>query len=280
LITLFQAPTIAQLADILQGEGVMDGRMLVVIQAQGTRPPLFFIGSTNYARALAPILGNEQPIYGLNIFGLQPTDDTVPVLDIKDIAEQYCQEIQAVQAKGPYYLAGYCADAKIAYEIAQLLQKRGKKIAFLGFIDVVWQPKTGFVNGVKRHWHGFEQIGSSYLFHKARQNAKNTKKRLQLALGKKLNALNKYTGKKSSRQLKDIQFINSYYTAMDNYEPQPYRGSIILILSTDWRLKHSSRLSELVDGLKIYEIVGYHDNLFVAPQVDRLGKRLSDCLND
>jgi len=162
LITLFQAPTIGQLAAILKGEGVASGRMLVVIQPQGIRPPFFFIGSTNYARALAPVLGNNQPVYGLNIFGLQPSDGTIPSLDVKSIAKQYCQEIRTVQAEGPYYLGGYCGDAKIAFEIAQQLQADGYTVAFLAFIDVVWQPQKRHFN-IQRHWRNFLEMGFTRL---------------------------------------------------------------------------------------------------------------------
>jgi len=40
-------------------------------------------------------------------------------------------------------------------------------------------------------------------------------------------------------------------------------------------------LSQLArDGLEIYEIAGYHDNLFDSPQVEELGKQLKRCLEE
>jgi len=106
---VFQAPTIAQFAKLLRGEGcVASWRALHAVQPQGSRMPLFFIGSTNYARVLAPFLGSEQPVYGLNIFGLQPKDGTTPSLSVSVVARQYIQEICTVQTEGPYYLCGYC----------------------------------------------------------------------------------------------------------------------------------------------------------------------------
>ena len=32
------------------------------------------------------------------------------------------------------------------------------------------------------------------------------------------------------------------------------------------------------NGIEIHEIHGYHDNLFVSPQVEILGKQLKQCL--
>ncbi len=279
LITLFQAPTIAQLATILKGEGPADGRMLEIIQTQGTRPPFFFIGSTNYARALAPVLGDNQPVYGLNIFGLLPSDGTISSLDVKSIAKQYCREIRTVQADGPYYLGGYCADAKVAFEIAQQLHSEGQKVAFLAFIDVVWQPQSSYFNIIHRHWHNFLEIGFGYLSHKIRQRFNYIKTFLKLSLSKRVETFYQYTRKKSPRQLQDMQFINCFYAALNNYEPQPYLGHITLFLSRDWRLKHSTVLSQLVrGGLDVYEVAGYHDNLFDTPQVEILGKQLKRCL--
>jgi amino acid adenylation domain-containing protein len=279
LITLFQAPTIGQLAAFLKGEGPADGRMLEVIQSHGTRFPFFFIGSTNYARALAPVLGDNQPVYGLNIFGLLPSDGPIPSLDVKSIAKQYCREIRTVQAYGPYYLGGYCADAKVAFEIAQQLHTEGQKVAFLAFIDVVWQPQSSYFNIIHRHWHNFLEIGFGYLSHKIRQRFNYIKTFLKLSLSKRVETFYRYTRKKSPRQLQDMQFINCFYAALNNYEPQPYLGHITLFLSRDWRLKHSTVLFQLVrGGVDIYEVAGYHDNLFDTPQVEILGEQLKRCL--
>jgi amino acid adenylation domain-containing protein len=280
LITLFQAPTIAQLTAILKEEGVQDGRMLEIIQSQGTCAPLFFIGSTNYARALAPVLGKNQPVYGLNIFGLQPSNGSIPSLNVKDIARQYCQEIRTVQPGGPYYLCGYCADAKIALEIAQQFQAEGEKIALLAFIDVNWQPQSRSFS-IHRHWHNFLEMGFGYLSHKIRQRFNYTKTLLKLSLSKRVETVYRHTRKKSPRQLQDLQFIKSFYAALNNYEPQPYFGQITLFLSHDWRLKHSTVLSQLATGgLEVYEVAGYHDNLFVSPQVEVLGEHLKHCLKN
>ncbi|MDM8559622.1 amino acid adenylation domain-containing protein [Candidatus Parabeggiatoa sp. HSG14] len=276
LITLFQAPTIAQQAILLKKKVTPKGSMLEIIQAQGNLPPFFFIGSTNYARVLAPELGDNQPVYGLNIFGLQPDNDELPSLDVKKIAKQYCQEILTIQPEGPYYLSGYCGDAKVAFEIAQQFQSKGQKIAFLAFIDVVWQPKNRYF-GIYRHWHNLLEKGPSYLFYKIRQKINYLKLRLKLSWGKRISKF--YQQKKLSHQLRDMQFINSYYTALNNYEPQPYQGHIILFLSSDWRWKDITTLNKLaIGGLNVYEVTGYHDNLFDVPQVNHLGKQIKYCL--
>ncbi|MDY6994073.1 MAG: amino acid adenylation domain-containing protein, partial [Pseudomonadota bacterium] len=92
LIALFQSPTIAQQAKILKEKNyTTTWKALEIIQPQGNHSPLFFIGSTHYARALAIYIGLEQPIYGLNIFGLQ--SEQGHILKVESIAKQYIQEI-------------------------------------------------------------------------------------------------------------------------------------------------------------------------------------------
>ena len=75
LATLFQAPTIEQLAHICRDQGwTARWRSLVTIQPQGSKPPLFFVhgiyGNVIYFRELANYLGEDQPFYGLQAQGL------------------------------------------------------------------------------------------------------------------------------------------------------------------------------------------------------------------
>ncbi len=75
LATLFQAPTIAELATFLrQGEQVVSWSSLVPLQPHGQRPPFFCIhpigGNLLSYRDLARHLGPDQPVYGLQARGL------------------------------------------------------------------------------------------------------------------------------------------------------------------------------------------------------------------
>ncbi|RKZ73416.1 MAG: non-ribosomal peptide synthetase, partial [Gammaproteobacteria bacterium] len=282
MMTIFQAPTIAQFADILREQGYkVTWRALEVIQPQGSRLPLFFIGSTNYAHALAPSLGTEQPVYGLNLFGLQPTDGTTPSLTVEWMARQYIQEIQTVQPEGPYYLCGYCGDAKVAFEIAQQLQAKKQSVALLAFIDVIWgTSSTPFQNHYIRFWRNLLEFGPSYFFYKIREKIKFFQGRLLLRLSKLEKKRHEQTGEALPLQLQHKLLIQSFFEALAHYVPQPYSGSITLFLSYEWRSKDSSVLNQLAaGGVEIYDVPGYHFNLFEIPQVNELGKLLKQCLD-
>jgi amino acid adenylation domain-containing protein/FkbH-like protein len=156
LATIFQAPTIAQLAAVLR-EDVRESNLIsktsiVEIQAQGTRPPLFLVhgagggmfwGYVNLSRHL----GSEQPVYGFRSRGL----DGLPEYDsIEELAAHYVRDLRAFQPEGPYYLGGYCFGGNVAYEMARQLKCAGSEVALLalinaapansGYFKIPWSP--------------------------------------------------------------------------------------------------------------------------------------------
>ncbi|MBW1713791.1 MAG: amino acid adenylation domain-containing protein, partial [Deltaproteobacteria bacterium] len=129
LLTLFQAPTVAQMAGILRQEGyTVPWRALSAVQPQGARRPLFYVGTNDLVHATAPLLGPDQPVYGLNVLSLQPQDGTIPLLDLTKIAQDFIQEIQTVQPEGPYSLFGYCLGGGLVLEMAQQLLDQGQEV--------------------------------------------------------------------------------------------------------------------------------------------------------
>lgn len=56
------------------------------------------------------------------VYGLQCTKD-VPLDNIATMASFYVKQIQTVQSKGPFILAGYSFGACVAFEMAVQLEK-------------------------------------------------------------------------------------------------------------------------------------------------------------
>ena len=138
LSTLFAAPTIEQLANIIRtSEWTAPWHSLVPIQPEGDKPPLFCIhgGGFNVLvyRELALNLGSQQPVYGLQAQGID--GKTTPHSTIEDMAADYIKYIKTVQPEGPYLLAGLSNGGKIALEMAQQLRKQGQKIALVAMFD-------------------------------------------------------------------------------------------------------------------------------------------------
>jgi thioesterase domain-containing protein/acyl carrier protein len=140
LATLYETPTIEQLARVLLGEIATSGwSPLVPIQPEGPRPPFFCFhgagGNVLIYRDLSRHLGPDQPVYGLQALGMDGSQP--PLTRIEDMAALYVKEIRRVQPQGPYFLGGYCGGGTIAYEAAQQLQAEGERVAMLALFDTM-----------------------------------------------------------------------------------------------------------------------------------------------
>src|SRR6185369_4741459 len=90
LATLFRAPTVAQLAAMLDTESGSAWSSLVPIQPSGPLPPFFCVhavgGNVLEYYDLAKYLGTDQPFYGLQSRGLS---GAAPHTRIGDMAAHY-----------------------------------------------------------------------------------------------------------------------------------------------------------------------------------------------
>jgi len=137
LASLFQAPTIAQLAAMLRDSPAETFSCLVPIQTEGTEMPLFLVhgigGNAMGFHTLAPYLHPIVPLYGLQALGL---DGVTPPLDsIQAMAAKYVDEIRKVQPHGPYHIGGLSLGGIITLEMARLLKEQGEEIGCLIMLD-------------------------------------------------------------------------------------------------------------------------------------------------
>ncbi|MBZ0301954.1 MAG: polyketide synthase dehydratase domain-containing protein, partial [Anaerolineae bacterium] len=154
LSILFEAETIAELAERITQEGGAEAsarrkaprsrwNSLVEIQAGNPDRPRFFCmhdlnGHVLYYRDLARHLGQDQPFYALQAYGLDGS--AVPDASVEAMAERYIREIRALQPRGPYYLGGSSLGGLIAFELAQRLRAQGEDVALLALFDS-WSPE-------------------------------------------------------------------------------------------------------------------------------------------
>ena len=138
LTSLFQAPTVASLAELLQAEGWRtDWTSMTAVQPAGDRPPYFVVSpflitALSFA-GLARGLGPDQPLY---VFQPQGMDsDAEAHTSVEQMAAHYIAEMRQVQRAGPYHLGGHCAGNWVAFEMAYQLQQAGEEVAALVLVD-------------------------------------------------------------------------------------------------------------------------------------------------
>jgi thioesterase domain-containing protein/acyl carrier protein len=164
IFTLFEAPTIGQLAQVLCRDVAPAGwSPIVAIQAKGSRVPFFCMhgagGNVLIYRELSKLLGDEQPFYGLQSQGLD--GEAPPLTKIEDMAALYVKEIRRVRPAGPYLVGGYCLGGTIAYEVAQQLRAQGQDVALLALFDTTDWSKIPSVN----MWNTAYTAWEKFLFH-------------------------------------------------------------------------------------------------------------------
>ncbi|WXG59082.1 MAG: AMP-binding protein [Candidatus Sedimenticola sp. (ex Thyasira tokunagai)] len=278
---IFQAPTIKQFAKMLRSSGYETSwRSLLPIQPHGSRSPLFYIGSTNNAVKLAPYLSVDQPVYGLNLFGIDIPETGLVDLDVAWVARDFLEEIKRVQPLGPYQLCGYCGDAKVTYEIAQQLIDQGEVVELLALIDTVWEYEHGTWYVRNRHrLNNFLKLGFGYLGYKLSRRYRQFEKRIMANNKEVFSASESQEVSELVKQHK--QLIEAYQTANAQYEIKDYQGEITLFLSKEWQFKSRRKMEHLAkEGLLINEVNGFHHNLFEAGQIEHLGSLLNNYLTD
>ncbi len=137
IVTLFQHPTIEQLATVIHTDAdYASSPCLVPIQPHGSNPPFFCLpgagGRPFYFYHLGRYLGADQPLYS---FQNHLDGELAPVNGIEDMASNYIRAIQTIQPQGPYFLGGHSYGGNVAFEMAQQLVQQGHVVALLVVID-------------------------------------------------------------------------------------------------------------------------------------------------
>jgi amino acid adenylation domain-containing protein len=247
LATIFQAPTVEQLAAALSQEGWSPPEgSLVAIQAGGSKPPFFCVhpGGGNivgYA-LLARHMGSDQPFYGLQPRRLD--DETMDDETVEDIAASYVEEVKRIQPEGPYFLGGRCFGGIVAFEMAQQLQAEGRDVALLAILDS-GPPRTRRPARVKVSGGSIKPWG---------------------------------------RPLDPVR--EGHRRANLAYTAQPYPGRVTLIRSAEFRDRpdrdrQTTGWAELArGGLDTHVVEGTHLSMFREPHVRGLAERLLECIGE
>jgi acyl carrier protein len=241
LATLFKAPTIRELASILQSsQRPTNWQSIVPINPFGTRPPLFAVpgigGNVVGFYELGQLLGNDQPFYGLQSRGLDGKAE--PFTRVEDIASHFVSEIQSVQGTGPYHLVGACIGGIIAFEMAQQLSAKGQKVALLALLET-WPPASLLVPrwttpNRLRPCAFFLSVAFEVMVEIFRTSRKERLTRISKALRGMKEMVHRgdvYRGDREMRFRDKVSEANRKAAGL--YQPQPFSGRIELIIASE-----------------------------------------------
>ncbi|MAT97953.1 MAG: hypothetical protein CL608_12475 [Anaerolineaceae bacterium] len=303
LATLFQAPTIAALADVIrQGGDAQTWTSLVPIRATGSKPPFFCIhgvtGDILWLKDLADLMDDEQPFYGVQARGLD--GEAEPFNRLEDMAAHYLQQIRQVQPEGPYYLGGYCMGGDIAYEVARQLQAQGEEVPILTVID---PPPANFnervtLNGRyiidfvqnSPYWlREFMRLGGSEISSRVRRKGRVALRALWQKIRAKSNdpSLNATDVIDQADNLPEHRqkVIESHLEALLHYTHSGYDGEVVLYEAQSRPLLNpGNNAHEWVDyvlrPITLRTVPGSHSSMLHKPHVAGLARHLQTTLDD
>ena len=280
--TLLHTPTVRKMAERIRSFGVRSiGSAIVPIQREGSKPPLFCIGPLNgevlLFRRLALELGLDQPLYGLEPFGLN--ESASDLLHVERIAAYYVEQMKAFWDDRAYALLGYSFGGLVAVEMARLLAKGGGFVPDVVLIDADYlagcKAAERFGDRLKRYLYHLKAItrgpqGLAHLTGRLKECYVRTAYRTSSVVGAPLPNLAK-------------SIVDKQRVAGDEYRAEPYAGRVYLFkaesesefFSGGPELGWNGILSDLV----IYQIPGDHGTINTGNNLKILAKKLQTWLD-
>jgi len=232
---IYQAPTIAALASVLEQPGLPPFSPVVKVKTGTAYPPILFgpgLAGRVQSFDLARNLQTEHPIYGLQARGIDGLEE--PFDRIEDMATYYLESIRQLQPHGPYLWIGYSFGGLVAFEMAQRLSQAGEKVGLLALVDAYPHPRflsrgqrlRLMVQRARRH---IAAIRGSHVREAIFYVARGVAHRLHLI---ERSSDGRPLGKSPLSLARNTQRIKKKsYEALARYQPRFYAGKIKFVKS-------------------------------------------------
>lgn len=297
LATLFEAPTIEQIAALLRQQGwTPSWSSLVTLQPGGTKRPFFCVhalgGNVLEYQPLARFLGDDQPFYALQSYGLNQEHE--PHKTIEEMAAHYIKEMQAIQPEGPYLLGGRSLGGTVAFEMACQLQAQNQEVALLALLDTdpmgyhKLMPQDSsdfrklhrFFKRANGHLTNLSQINFGEKIEYFRGKAKYVPGKIKNKLWQAIYKFYLWRNRPLPKVLQSVQEFN--FMAVMNYVPKIYPGKVTLFWAIE-DLRGSYDVQEgwnflALGGVETHNISGNHLDIVKEPYVQDLAAKLKQCI--
>jgi acyl transferase domain-containing protein/thioesterase domain-containing protein/acyl carrier protein len=316
LTTLFEAPTIAGCAAILQAalgiapralEGAPPNgggtsgpahaappappaapvrRLLhaVTIQRGGERAPFFVVhgagGNVLNFRDMARLLDRQQPFYGLQARGVDGV--LRPHTTIEEMATAYLDDVRVVQPRGPYLLGGYSGGGLVAFEMAQRLTAAGETVALLALIDTYYPEMRQRGRDLASRWERLQRDGTratllrTYATQKRRALHASLAARLELCLRR---------DEQVPFELRNYHLTVRFEAAAARYRARAWPGRATLFRAEQLFDMFETAApdygwSDVVrGGVDVVTVPGDHDTLLLGANAEVMLGRLRDAID-
>ncbi len=233
---IFQAPTIAALASMLELPSLPRFSPFVSLKPGAAHPPVVIthgLGGRARFTQLAKHIRTSHSIYGIQARGIDGREE--PFDRIEDMAQYYLADLRNLQPEGPYVLIGYSFGGLVALEMAQRLSDEGKQIQLLVLVDAYPHPRQmsgrqRLLLGIQRTKRRISQMSERPLPDAVSYFIGGLKRRLGFTAehGHSPQLLN---ASRFSLAASTLQVKRKAYLALARYQPRPYAGKIKFLKS-------------------------------------------------
>ncbi len=259
------------------------------VNAGGAKRPIFmvhaYLGTALRYRRLGSFLSGDRPLVGIQVQELGgPTRDRLT--SIEEMAVETVLQIRSIQPDGPYLLGGHSAGGLVAYEAARRLADAGDEVSMVVLIDSP-VPRS------RLH----------YLWAEAVLNWPDVRSGDRVRRYRRIDTLPPGLSDGSPGGLPRgvVRRFHRYGTedrvgatvsrayrasklAVRSYQPGPYAGALTVMRTAQGAAMALGRddlgWKAVASGpLATVEIPGLHNSVFEAPQVELVGRRLDEVLD-
>jgi acyl transferase domain-containing protein/thioesterase domain-containing protein/acyl carrier protein len=281
IVSLFEHATVESLAEMLRKDvDKLVWPTFVEIQPSGSKPPLFCVSTPNVNalgyRALARLLGQDQPVYGLQAQYPEDLEGEHSQAAVDELATDYLEAMRSVRPHGPYQLIGMCRGAHIAYEMARRLEAEGQKVALLGILDT-WVLE----NTYSYYWYleHYARRASLFLRMSRREQLEFIKKKARDFRA----ALGVTAGEGPTSRPRKIDPLHETYFPGAEFVPPTYGGRIS-IFRVRRQPRNRIRDAQLgwgkhtIGGINVHFVPGKHGTVLEESNVSGLAAVLKPAL--
>lgn len=231
-------------------------------------------GTLLFAARFVRNIAKNQPLLGIEARGVDGREP--PFESIPEAAHHYLELLLSRQPRGPYFLGGPSFGGNLAYEMAQLLTRRGAEVAMLALFDAHgpnYPRPVALHQRLRNHLHRLRTQRALGLFGPSRSSAE------AYAMAR--------IPEGDSQLLRDLRSVSLAHTrALRSYRPAPYAGSVQLfraLTQPDWPgmvfADATNGWQALVPGgVHVISVPGMHQHLLDPPWVDTLAAEFSRAL--
>lgn len=230
---------------------------------------------------LANELSGDRSFYGLQPLGLD--GKTPPLNRIEAIAAYYIKAIQTVQPDSPYFLGGWSFGGFVAFEMAQQLTRSGHEVRLLAMLDTTAPCYKPSVYQSLKFLLG-TALWSTLPFLLDYSSLRLPAQNSWFSRWHWSTILRLIPEETRLRLLEEsaispmLRIVYAHAQAVYQYKPQAYSHPMVLF-KTDEQSDRALGWDTLVSDLQVHQVPGNHLSLLKQPHVQTLAQQLKQYLS-